>query len=65
MKLKKISKPSFETWLKTTKPVSLQDNTLLSVYLTILQKIGCKDVMELITDNLKEVTNNDQMQVKF
>ncbi|NLP36934.1 MAG: chromosomal replication initiator protein DnaA [Firmicutes bacterium] len=63
---KKISKPSFETWLKTTKPVSLQDNTfIISVPNDFTKDWLQGRYVELITDNLKEVTNNDQMQVKF
>ena len=63
---KKISKPSFETWLKTTKPVSLQDNTfIISVPNDFTKDWLQGRYVELIRDNLKEVTNNDQMQVKF
>ncbi|NLM51660.1 MAG: chromosomal replication initiator protein DnaA [Firmicutes bacterium] len=63
---KKVSKPSFETWLKTTKPVSMQDNTfIISVPNDFTKDWLQGRYVDLITDNLKEVTNNDKMQVKF
>lgn len=62
---KKISKPSFETWIKSTKVHSLQDNVLI----VTAKNEFARDWLEeryssLITDTLYEITRKE-LSVKF
>jgi len=62
---KKISKPSFDTWLKSTKAHSLTDNELI----VSAQNEFARDWLEerysqLITTILKEITGKD-LSIKF
>jgi len=62
---KKMSKPSFETWLKTTRPVSLTDDTLvISVPNDFTRDWMQGRYAELISETLKDVSNKNY-QVHF
>ena len=62
---KKMSKPSFETWLKTTRPVSLTDDTLvISVPNDFTRDWMQGRYAELISETLKDVANKNY-QVHF
>ncbi|MGD9677752.1 MAG: chromosomal replication initiator protein DnaA [Vulcanibacillus sp.] len=61
----KLSKPSFETWLKSTKVISLVDNTLTIV----APNIFARDWLEsrysnLIKDTLNDITG-EKLDIKF
>jgi chromosomal replication initiator protein len=57
---KKMSKPSFETWLKTTKPVSLNEDTLvISVPNDFTRDWLQGRYSEMIAETLKDVSDRD------
>ena len=61
----KISKPSFDTWLKSTKAVALEGNTLTIA----VPSEFAKDWLEnqytgLISDVIEEITGS-KLQIKF
>ncbi|HHX73671.1 MAG TPA: chromosomal replication initiator protein DnaA [Firmicutes bacterium] len=63
---KKISKPSFETWLKTTKPVSLHNQTLVISVPNDFTKDWLQGrYTDMIENSLQEVTDNNVLQVHF
>ncbi|NLN07945.1 MAG: chromosomal replication initiator protein DnaA [Firmicutes bacterium] len=63
---KKISKPSFETWLKTTKPVSLHNQTLVISAPNDFTKDWLQArYTDIIESSLQEVTDNTVQQVPF
>lgn len=54
----KMSKPSFETWLKTTRPVSLNEDTLVISVPNDFTKDWLQGrYSEMITETLKDVSN--------
>lgn len=62
---KKLSKPSFETWLKTTKPVSLNDETLVVSVPNDFTKDWLQGhYAELIKQTLYDVMNKNY-QIRF
>lgn len=62
---KKLNKPSFETWIKQTKPVSIQDSTLfISVPNDFTRDFIKSRYTKLITSTIKEITNLN-VEVKF
>ena len=62
---KKMSRPSFETWLKTTKPVSLLNNTLvISVPNDFTKDWLVGHYVEIINEALQKVSGNNY-QVRF
>jgi chromosomal replication initiator protein len=62
---KKLSKPSFETWLKTTKPVSLNEDTLvISVPNDFTRDWLQGRYAEMIAETLKDVSSRD-FQIHF
>lgn len=62
---KKMNKPSFETWLKTTRPVSLTDDTLvISVPNDFTRDWLQGRYADLIIETLKDVSNKNY-QVHF
>ena len=53
---KKMSKPSFETWLKTTRPISLTEDTMVISVPNDFTKDWLQGrYAELIQDTLKDV----------
>ena len=61
----KMSKPSFETWLKTTRPVSLNDNTLIISVPNDFTKDWLQGrYTQLITETLQSVANKNY-QIHF
>lgn len=63
---KRISKPSFETWFKTTKPVSLHDDTLVVSVPNDFTKDWLQGhYFDLINAELQSVLNNDAVHVHF
>ena len=62
----KMSKPSFETWLKTTKPVSINDDSLvISVPNEFTKDWVQGRYADLITSALQEVVGNENFRVHF
>ena len=62
---KKISRPSFETWLKTTRPVSLHNDLLLvSVPNDFTKDWLISHYMKVINETLQNVSGNSY-QVRF
>jgi chromosomal replication initiator protein len=62
---KKLSKPSFETWLKTTKPVSLNENTLvISVPNDFTRDWLQGRYADMISETLRDVSERD-FQIHF
>ena len=62
----KMSKPSFETWLKTTKPVSINDDSLvISVPNEFTKDRVQGRYADLITSALQEVVGNENFRVHF
>ncbi|EEG76921.1 chromosomal replication initiator protein DnaA [Dethiobacter alkaliphilus] len=56
----KMSKPSFETWLKTTRPVSLSDDTLVISVPNDFTKDWLQGrYAEMITETLQDVSNKN------
>ncbi|NLZ92859.1 MAG: chromosomal replication initiator protein DnaA [Firmicutes bacterium] len=63
---KKMSKPSFETWLKTTKPVSINDEALIiSVPNDFTRDWLQGRYADLIQDTLQDVIGDHNLQVHF
>ena len=63
---KKMSKPSFETWLKTTKPVSITDEALIiSVPNDFTRDWLQGRYADLIQDTLQDVIGDHNLQVHF
>ena len=61
---KEASKPSFETWFKTTKPVSLHDDTLVVSVPNDFTKDWLQGhYFDLINAELQSVLNNDAVHV--
>ena len=61
-----MSKPSFETWLKTTKPVSINDDSLvISVPNEFTKDWVQGRYADLITSALQEVVGNENFRVHF
>ena len=61
---KKISKPSFETWLKSTKAHSLKGDTLIVIAPNEFAEIGLRTLFHLISGILYEITG-EEFEVKF
>lgn len=57
---KQVSKPSFETWLKSTKPVQFQNYTMIIEVANDFAKDWLESrYYDLIKDSLEEVTNHE------
>ncbi|MCR3922800.1 MAG: chromosomal replication initiator protein DnaA [Firmicutes bacterium] len=63
---KKMSKPSFETWLKTTKPVSISDDALVISVPNDFTKDWLQGrYADLIQSSLQDVVGNNKFKVHF
>lgn len=63
---KKLSKPSFETWLKSTKPVSLYNQTIMIEVPNDFTKDWLESrYKDLIIDIIRKITANSEYQVNF